>query len=225
MARKKRKKIKIELTVPEPINRLRMPKSGDTKKLKDAIKKTDVKTALKTDAIKEFIQKNDRLVVASIIVIVAAVSISLVIMSFFFQSQLPAAYVPQKVTRTETVTVEVPVNLSFEEYLDNSIDYGDEEVTVIGFLKNDLRMASGGGVMGIHIYSVVDDYGNEINLTELSVKDKTMFVQRDMTLDLYEVRGKIKLKFREFDLEVTDIQPIERPTTQVVNTVIIEEYL
>ena len=142
MARKK-KKLKIEVTVPEPIDRLRMPKSSDAEKLKAAIKETDVKTALKTDEIKRFVKQNDKLLLASVIVVVAIVSVSLLLVNYYLSNEPPEVYVPTKVTRTETITVTVPANLSFDEYLENSLEYEDELVTVIGIIKSGIKWGEG----------------------------------------------------------------------------------
>ena len=224
MAKRKKKKIKIEMTVPEPIDRLRMPKSSDTEKLKTALKKTDIKTAIKSDEIKRFVKHNDKLVLAAVIIIIAAIAGSLVIMNFL-PSKPGTVYVPKKVTRTETITVTVPLNLSFDEYLDNSINYEDELIFVTGFLRKDIKWGKGGGDLGTYTYSLVDDFGEELNLTELTASQKSMFPQEGESTGLYKVSGMVRLIYKGFDLEVLDIVQVERPTTQVQRTVTIDEYV
>jgi len=138
MAKKRKKTIKIEITVPEFFYRLRKPQATDVEKIKASLPRNEKMT--------RFVRENNKLVCVAVVVIAAIIVVSFM---FLANYQLPAepeeGYVPQKVNRTKTVTVTVPVNMSFEEYLENSVNYEDEIVTVTGFLKNDIMWAKGAG--------------------------------------------------------------------------------
>jgi len=218
MAKKRKKTIKIEITVPEFFYRLRKPQATDVEKIKASLPRNEKMT--------RFVRENNKLVCVAVVVIAAIIVVSFM---FLANYQLPAepeeGYVPQKVNRTKTVTVTVPVNMSFEEYLENSVNYEDEIVTVTGFLKNDIMWAKGAGGLGTYIYSVVDDFEKEINLTGLTARHKSLFVQEGITEELFNVTGQVKLKYMGFDLEVSSIVLTQRPTTEMEKQIIVEEYV
>jgi hypothetical protein len=237
MAKKKKKTIKIEIPVPEPLQDIRKPKAEDLDKIKESIPTTEeIKRSLpkrlpnKDDAyrLKDYIcnlyREYPRHVMAAVVIVAA-----IIVVGFFLSYQPPAADTggpagPTKVNRTKVVTVTVPVNLSFGEYLENYVEYEDAEISVIGFIKRDIKWGMGGGTMGTYTYAVVDDFGNELNLTELSARQKTMFPDENMSESLYRVTGMVRLKFRGFDLEVSSINEVNRPETQVQRTIVVEEY-
>jgi len=86
-----------------------------------------------------FVRENNKLVDGAVVVIAAIIVVSFLLANYQFPAEPEEGYVPQKVNRTKTLTVTVPVNVSLEEYLENSVDYEDEIVTVTGFLKNDIK--------------------------------------------------------------------------------------
>lgn len=228
MARKRKKTIKIEIPVPEPLQNVRKPRSEDLKKIKESIPKTeDLKRSLpRKDEIIRFYQQNSKLVIAGVVIVAAIIVTSLFLISY---PPVPAdtdePYVPRKVNRTKTVTVTVPVNLSFDDYLDNYLIYEDVEISVIGFIKREIKWGLGSGTMGTYTYSVVDDFDNEMNLTELSSSQKSLFPSEGASEGLFRVKGIVRLKYMGFDLEVTAMNGIQRPETQVQKTIIVEEYV
>ena len=95
-----------------------------------------------------------------------------------------------------------PKNISFAEYLDNIEDYDKKEVTLTGLLDRELIRS---GTVGVYIESVMDDFGNKINLFKLDKEQRKLFPRIGKTNKLYNVTGKFKRKYQGLDLEVVDI--------------------
>lgn len=225
MAKKKRKTIKIEIPVPEPLQKVRKPRAEDLGKIKGSVPKADeIKRALpKKDEVLRFYRQNRNLVLAAAVVIAAIIAVSFFLISYQPATDSGQPYVPTKVNRTRTVTVTVPVNLSFDEYLKNYVVYEDLEISVTGFLKREIKWGLGGGSMGTYTYSVVDDFSKEINLTGLSSSQKALFPANGTSEGLFRVTGLVRLRYMGFDLEVTYMNAVERPETQVQKTIMVEE--
>jgi hypothetical protein len=235
MAKKKRKTIKIEIPIPD----VRTPKSGDLEKLKkgtsDKFEEIKISLPEKVGDIKEsipekekiidFVQVNKKLVSGLVVVIAAIIVVSFFLLSYQPMLQGNGNQTATRVTRTETVTVTVPLNLSFDEYLENYVDYEDQQITVTGFIKRDIKWALGGGGMGTYTYAVIDDFDNEINLIDLTSKQKSVFPPNGTSEDLYRVSGLVKLKYMGFDLDVLEVVQTERPTKVVEKQVTIEEFV
>ncbi|UCD02820.1 MAG: hypothetical protein JSV63_03485 [Candidatus Aenigmatarchaeota archaeon] len=227
MAKKKKKKtIKIEIPVPEMPSASEITKSMDPEKVHKTIKEKIPKEEIEKTAkfIEKYIPKEEiekaRMFaeknIKPLAVVVVAI-IAVIVVAFSQSSQ------PQQGTVTgpvyQTITVEVPVEITFDEYLQNYQSYAGQEVTVVGFLLNRLEQGGGAGTLGIYAYYMVDDLNGEIHLTGLDAIEKALFTKGNLTKGLYEVSGVIKTKYGGFDLEVTSITPTERPTRPVERTV------
>jgi hypothetical protein len=200
----------------------------DLEKIKESIPKTeDIKRSLpRKDEIIRFYQHNSKPVIAGVVIVAAIIVTSLFLISYKpVPIDTDEPYVPRKVNRTKTVTITVPVNLSFDEYLDNYVMYEDSEISVMGFIKREIKWSLGGGAMGTYTYSMVDDFDNEMNLTDLSSSQKALFPSEGVSEGLFRIKGIVRLKYMGFDLEVTTMNGVQRPETQVQKTTIVEEYV
>jgi hypothetical protein len=223
MAKKRKKTIKIEIPVPE----VRKPQAKDLDKIKKSLpgKVEELKTYVpRNEKAEKFVRDNRNLLIAAVVVVAAMIVTSFMISYFPPAEEQPDAG-PRLVNRTKTVMVTVPVNISNEEYIDNIVNYEDQTITVTGFLQKGIKWGQGGGGMGTYTYSVLDDFDNEINLTDLTTREKSFFVEDGATAELYNVTGKVLLKYAGFDLSVSDIVPTTRPTTQVERQIVVEEYV
>ena len=75
MAKKRRKTIKIEIPVPEPLQNVRKPRSEDLDNIKESIPKMDeIKASLpRKDDIVRFYQQNSKLVIAGVVIVAAII--------------------------------------------------------------------------------------------------------------------------------------------------------
>jgi hypothetical protein len=95
--------------------------------------------------------------------------------------------------------------ISFERYISGYLYYGDQTISLQGFLRNRIEDAPGGG-MGVYEYYLVDDYGSEISLIDLGVLQRSLFVSNGTTADIYNVTGVVKVRYAGFDLRVSSIE-------------------
>jgi len=95
--------------------------------------------------------------------------------------------------------------VSLQQYIDDYMTYADTQVTLTGYLMSRIQSGSGSGTMGVYIYYLTDDYGNEISLTGLTEKQKSLFVKGGTTTGLFSVTGTVRTKYAGFDLQVSAI--------------------
>ena len=100
-----------------------------------------------------------------------------------------------------------PVKTNFEEYIINHDKYVGKNVTLTGFLRHDIV---GTESLGFHKYYIVDDFGNEINLSGIMTSHKKYFSEKAITTRLFEVNGKIERKYKGFELHINYIIPSQR---------------
>ncbi len=97
----------------------------------------------------------------------------------------------------------IPPKISFTNYLNNQEEYPDGTIiTLKGFLKYGLPT---GATTGAFVYSVVDDFGNELVLAGLTY-DYENLIPKGKTSERFEVSGTIKRKFGGLRLEVSQIR-------------------
>jgi hypothetical protein len=91
-------------------------------------------------------------------------------------------------------------------------------VNVTGYLRNTIRRGLGSGTLEILRYSIVDDLGNEINLSNIDSSKSTFFTMNRTTDSIYSVEGNFRTFYDGFELIVSKISTGERPiiTTQKI---------
>ena len=105
--------------------------------------------------------------------------------------------------------------ISFEKY---GSDYNDQEIKVIGFLKYEYVKLSNTGIYD-NVYSMVDDFDNQIILTKLSNRQKLLFRRGIVTSALFEVTGTFKVSDSGKELKVSDINEAKRPIKVIEETI------
>lgn len=197
MAKKKRKTVKVEIPVPD----LSSPKLNN-KHIKKAAKSLD-----------DFhgtMQKNTKNLVYLAVIVVAVVAIY----SFSGALQVDEEELSQE-PQFRTVTDEIHETLSFSDYMENFRAYDGSSVTLKGMLSYKLEAGSGQGTLGVYVYRLVDDMGNEIGLSSLTSQQRTLFVRDVVTEEVFEVTGTIEVDYMDFEIAVESITPAERDVSYI----------
>jgi len=198
MARKKKKTIKVEIPVPD------IPSA---KQIREKVPSGEVQS---------FFRKNMQLFLG-VLIVVAAVAVIYAV-SEFANTANTAPLSNQPLTRT--VTVEVPGNISFDRYMTGYLQYADRQITIKGMLLHRLEKGLGrGGILAVHEYYLVDDFGAEIHLTGLTEAQKQLFPETGKSDAVYDVTGIVKTKYQTFDFDVTELIPSARSMTAVTKEV------
>lgn len=160
-----------------------------------------------------------RVIKVTLITLLLAIAATIYIIdSGFFHLERVAGPRTVMVNKTveyqEVVTEEVEQDISNSEYL--SRKYNNKYIEVWGFLKHDTIDLNGAD---LHVYSVVDDEGEEIVLTQLDKLHKTFFNDYDTSPEIYEVGGIMSYIGTHGQLKVETIKKSERPTVSVEKTV------
>jgi hypothetical protein len=87
-------------------------------------------------------------------------------------------------------------------------------VTVTGFLKYSVVKVPDVQV-SMHIFSLVDDYGNEIRLSKLTNQQQQLFVLGQESTQLYEVTGTLSKSDGALEVKVDSLKPGSRPIKAV----------
>lgn len=199
MAKKRKRTVKVEIPLPD----ISSPK----------INKKDLKKATKSfEQIHETMQKNTKLLALLAVISVAAALVH----SMPGSVQVPAE--EDNAPQFRTITEENIEVLSFSEYMENYQAYDGSVVTLKGMLSYKLESGSGQGTLGVYVYRLVDDLGNEIDLSGLDPQKRIMFLKGEVTEDVFEVSGTIDVGYQDFELVVDDITPSEREVTLTEKT-------
>jgi hypothetical protein len=143
------------------------------------------------------------------LVVIAAICISII---FYVAFGIPEKYVlPPPQTKVKTISIKVYGKLSMEEYIKNINEFSGKKINVTGYLRCKIQKGLGSGYLGIHKYSVVDDFENEINFSEVNQNQRYLFVVNGTTDKIYNVVGNIRTFYDGFELLVSEITPGERP--------------
>lgn len=194
MAKKRKRTVKVEIPLPD----ISPPK----------INKKDLKKVTKSfDRIHETMQKNTKLLAFLAVISVAAALVH----SMPGSVQVPAE--EDNAPQFRIITEENIEVLSFSEYMENYQTYDGSVVTLKGMLSYKIEAGSGQGTLGIYVYRLVDDLGNEIDLSGLGPQERIMFLKGEVTEDVFEVTGTIDVGYQDFELVVDDITPSEREVT------------
>jgi len=115
----------------------------------------------------------------------------------------------ENVNKTKIVMINktIPSQISFSEFLENISYYDKKSVTLKGFLR---RYIQGNKMSGVYMGSIVDDNGNNIDLTGLNKDQKELFPHEGITQELYQVKGVFRKKYNKLGLEVHEISQTER---------------
>ncbi len=117
----------------------------------------------------------------------------------------------------ESVSRTIPQNISFKGF---GMDNDSSVVSVIGFLKFEL-VKMGDNSLYNNVYSIVDDYGDEIILRNLDSSQKMLFHKGTITRSLFKVTGIFIYSEHGSEMKVEDISETKRPT-RVVNKTVVE---
>ena len=152
-----------------------------------------------------------------VIFIVVIVLISYGIYSSFngFPEILPNIIPGTPKMVNKTVYEEVPLSISYEEYLDNIDEFHNAEADVIGFLTSQ-KVGNG------YFSYVIDDYNRKISLSIMNRDVRNTFKESDPT-QVYEVQGIFRKRQNGLYIEVNSITEAQRLTKQVAKTVMVEE--
>ncbi len=102
-------------------------------------------------------------------------------------------------------------NISYEN-LGRSND--SKVVSITGFLRFDLVRVNDNGLYN-NVYTIVDDFGDQIRLTGLSSSQKLLFHKGVMSRSLFRVTGVYSYSGRNGEIKVQDVSEAERPTRVV----------
>lgn len=125
------------------------------------------------------------------------------------------------VSTLSTYTETVPQEISLKQYIDSKESLSNKPAKVVGYLKHGVyKLPSGGGV---YAEMVADKQGNEILLVDLTDEQKTHFLQKSTTENLYEIVGKFRNLADGFKIDVNSIAPTETPMQTVERSKTIQE--
>jgi len=218
-AARDRKTIKIEIPVPpmpHPDTRKakkflkeHIPTSEDISKVGKEVRE-HVPRSVSSRKVKKFVRDYDKYLAAAVIVVVAIAAVSLYLV--YYQ---PGGFEMPGIAGPRTVQVTVPANISLTDFIANYLAYADRETTLTGHLLLRVEQASPTGTMTVHVYYIVDDFGNQIHLTAILEGQKAYFIREQVTEGVYNVTGKVRAKYGGFDFEIKDIVPVPTPMTVV----------
>ena len=119
--------------------------------------------------------------------------------------------------KTRTVTEEVPVKLSFDEYLNTPDKYSLTRANVTGRLIYDVKMAQGNA--GVYARFIVDDDDRRIELVGVPTTQYDLFPPKQASEEVYQVTGTFKVYFDGLVIDVKSLTPTTRKTETVTRTV------
>lgn len=124
-----------------------------------------------------------------------------------------------KTNITKTTYESMPAKFSFSEYINNKEKYDGKTITLTGFLRYRL---DGTENVGVYNEYVVDDFNNEIKLQNIPQQYKKLFIVKETSKEIYNVTGTFRRKFRDAELEVSDIITTGRPSQMVMKKVTVQ---
>jgi len=156
--------------------------------------------------------------------IIIVVIIVILLLAFFIlvKSALPKIII---VNETKTILVNKTVveittkDISFEEYFNNKEKYDGRIISIIGYLQNKLE---GSEKAGVYVNYLVDDFRRKITLKNLDSNQKSLFIKKGTTKEVYKVTGVFKRRYGGIELEVREIN-LSRKETQEVKKQITEK--
>lgn len=131
-------------------------------------------------------------------------------------------YDVKNITKTKTTAVyqNVSDKISFTDYL-NYIDVSNKKVTLNGTLKRSVEVR---GDVKVHIFSVVDDYNNEIRLMGYYSELSSYLPDIGKTEKPYSVQGVLTRNNEKVNLNVEKILPYQREPNKQIEVYDVETY-
>lgn len=166
------------------------------------------KKETKKETITGEIKKSDK----SPLIVLIAIILGIAFLYYYNQYVLDEEITLTEVEIEQPLFEEIPINISFTDYLNNINDYNNKAVTLTGFLS---RGIEGSGGSGVYVEYIVDDFDNRITLLNLNEKQIDLFPKIGKLTEIYNVTGKFKRKYQGLDLEVVNIVKAERPVKLV----------
>jgi hypothetical protein len=119
----------------------------------------------------------------------------------------PTDIVVEPVMVNKTVTELKPQVISLLPIVTNAKNLSKQPVEALGFLKRGVKNNNDTGIFSEFL---TDEYGTEIELTGLTLVQKSLFPRKGITSEVYLVKGTFK-NYVNPTIQVTDITPAERP--------------
>lgn len=116
----------------------------------------------------------------------------------------------------------LPAEISFKDYLVDIYKYEGENATLNGFLSTYVK---GDEMSGVYVQSLVDDYGNRIDLVKLTPKLKSSFPTKGTTNDTYAVNGTFQRSYKTLQFLVLTIEPYVRPPGKQIEKQTVTTYM
>jgi hypothetical protein len=146
------------------------------------------------------------------VIVIIALILGIAFLYYYNQYALEEEITLTEVEIQQPLFKEIPIEISFTEYLNNIENYDNKAVTLTGFLSREIEKLGAGGVYTEYI---IDDFDNKITLLNLNKEQINLFPKKGKTTDLYNVTGKFKRKYQSLDFEVVNIVKTERPVNLI----------
>ncbi|MGV8140937.1 MAG: hypothetical protein ACP5NW_00695 [Candidatus Woesearchaeota archaeon] len=150
--------------------------------------------------------------IGKILLIIGKISIGIIIL--FFLIVLFSSIEPNEtriVTKTVTTTKNIPMNISFDKYMSLQNRTYVEQVSLLGFLREEMRTDK---ELQIFDKYIVDDYNNKIYLSMSYPAEQAFgkyFTVNKTTENTYNVSGTFKYGYDRYIFVVKNITAKKRP--------------
>ncbi len=111
-------------------------------------------------------------------------------------------------TKIRNVTCETEQNVSYKKVFDNSRLYHSQRHSVKGYLYYEYSYDMDKEI-GTYTPYVVDDFNRCMGLDRLNSSQRSLFIKRNKTEQIYNVSGVILRTYPGFRIEVSSIEPTE----------------
>ena len=187
--------------------------------IKEQKEKTEIKEEIKVKE-KEQPKKSKKIVIIGVIILVLIVIfVTLFVYKFTISKEIDVNET-KTIFVTKNITRQIPIKTSFEEYFNQLDYYTTMDVTIEGSLYNP---AEGSATAGVYVYYISDDYGRKILLLSLNSDQKSLFIKKGITPDIYAVQGTLRRKMTGLELTVNKIDDAQRTTEEVVQPMQVAE--
>ncbi len=106
----------------------------------------------------------------------------------------------------------IPLNISFDEYLSNPENYHNQKVSLFGYLVKKYK----DNTSSVFRRVLIDDFDNEIIITQISSEEIDYFVEDKTIKDVYEVIGIFRQDHGIPNIRADKITPSEKPTKEEI---------
>ena len=181
------------------LDRIQLRKSSDTPSI------TFIYNSKPDKKVKKPIKDKKKILLVSSMIVIILIIVGIIYLDYYntnysLEEDITLTEIP--IEKEQPVFEEIPIEISFSEYL-NNIDGSDNKlVTLKGFLSREIE---GSGSSGVYVEYIIDDFNNKIQLLNLNKEQITLFPKTGKTDEIYDVKGKFKKKYQGLDLEVNSM--------------------